>query len=137
MEHLENDMDDLFQKAGELYPLKTSESDWDTMLGKLNEEGFGDQKGAIKMNSGVLRNKRIWLSLLLLIPVSIGSMFYFSNSKSKTLSAIKNLQNQKSAGSVSTINEVRKSNEKNASVNAKLKKNKKREKPAKKIKNIE
>ena len=121
MEHLENDMDDLFQKAGELYPLKTSESDWDTMLGKLNEEGFGNQKGAIKMNSGVLRNKRIWLSLLLLIPVSIGSMFYFSNSKSKTLSAIKKLQNQKSASSVSTINEVRKSNEKNASVNAKLK----------------
>ena len=42
MEHLENDMDHLFQKAGELYPLKTSGSDWDAVAGKLNEEGFGD-----------------------------------------------------------------------------------------------
>jgi Outer membrane protein beta-barrel domain len=121
MEHLENDMDDLFQKAGELYPLKTSESDWDAMLGKLNEEGFGNQKGAAKMNSGLLRNRRIWLSLLLLIPVGVGSILYFSNSKSKTLSAIKKLQNQKRISSSSTINEVTKSNEKNSSVNAKLK----------------
>jgi hypothetical protein len=121
MEHLENDMDDLFQKAGELYPLKTSESDWEAMLGKLNEDGFGNQKGAIKMNSGVLRNKRIWLSLLLLIPVSVGSIFYFSNSKSKTLSANTKLQNQKSISSGSTTSEVIKSNKKDASVNAKLK----------------
>ncbi len=67
MEHVENDMDDLFQKAGELYPLKTSESDWEAMLGKLNEEGFGNQKSAIKMNSGLWRNRRVWLLLLLLI----------------------------------------------------------------------
>ncbi len=121
MEHLENDMDDLFQKAGELYPLKTSESEWESVLGKLNEDGFGNQKGAIKMNSGVLRNKRIWLSLLLLIPVSVGSIFYFSNSKSKTLSANTKLQNKKSISSGSAASELIKSNEKDASVNAKLK----------------
>src|SRR5277367_4359337 len=78
MEHLENDMDDLFQKAGELYPLKTSESDWKGMLGKLNEEGLGDQKGAIKINSKEISNKRRWLLLLLLIPAVVGSIFYFS-----------------------------------------------------------
>jgi hypothetical protein len=78
MEHLENDMDDLFQKAGELYPLKTSESDWKGVLGKLNEEGFGDQKGVIKMNSKELGNKRRWLLLLLLIPIGIGTVFYFA-----------------------------------------------------------
>ena len=38
MEHLENDMDDLFQKAGELYPLKTTGSDWDAVVGKLQKE---------------------------------------------------------------------------------------------------
>ena len=32
-------MDDLFRKAGDLYPLKTTESDWDGVLGKLMEEG--------------------------------------------------------------------------------------------------
>jgi len=42
MEHLENDMDDLFQKAGELYPLKTTGSDWDAVAGKLQNEGPGE-----------------------------------------------------------------------------------------------
>ena len=36
MERLESDMDDLFLKAGELYPLKVSESDWDGVLGKIH-----------------------------------------------------------------------------------------------------
>ncbi len=121
MEHLENDMDDLFQKAGELYPLKTSESDWESMLGKLNEEGFGNQKGAIKMNSRLIGNKRKWLSLLLLIPIGAGSIFYFSKSGTKTLSATTKLQNLKNNHSGSAINEVTKPGEKNASVNAKLK----------------
>jgi len=42
MEHLENDMDDLFQKAGELYPLKTTGSDWDAVAGKLQNETPGE-----------------------------------------------------------------------------------------------
>jgi hypothetical protein len=40
MESLSNDMDDLFRKAGDLYPLKTTGSDWDGVLGKLREEGI-------------------------------------------------------------------------------------------------
>lgn len=83
MEHLENDMDDLFQKAGELYPLKTSESDWKGMLGKLNEEGLGDEKAVLKMNSGEFGTRRRWLLLLLLIPVGIGSIIYFSTPRFK------------------------------------------------------
>ncbi len=81
MEHLENDMDDLFQKAGEHYPLKTSGSDWDAVLGKLNEEGFGDHTGIPGLNSRSSRNKRRWLFSLLLIPISLGSIIYFSSSK--------------------------------------------------------
>jgi len=80
MEHLENDMDDLFQKAGELYPLKTSESDWKAVLGKLNEEGLGAQ--AIPgMTTKRSRNKRRWLFLLFLVPLGLGSIRYFSASK--------------------------------------------------------
>ncbi len=80
MEHLENDMDDLFQKAGQLYPLKTSGSDWDTVLGKVYEEGFGDQTG-VSGNKRAARIKRRWLLLLLLIPIGFGSVIYFSSSK--------------------------------------------------------
>src|SRR5277367_642065 len=85
MEHLENDMDHLFQKAGELYPLKTSGSDWDAMAGKLNEEGFGDPAVVPGINTGATRNKRRWLLLLLLIPIGLGSIVYFSSVKKQTI----------------------------------------------------
>jgi Outer membrane protein beta-barrel domain len=112
MEHLENDMDDLFQKAGELYPLKTSGSDWEGMLGKLNEDDLGNQKGALKMNPRGLGNKRIWLLLLLLIPISVGSVLYFSNSKSKNSSAAAKLLKQKNNHSDLPLNQIVKSDEK-------------------------
>ena len=85
MEHLENDMDHLFQKAGELYPLKTSGSDWDAVTGKLNEEGFGDPAAVPGINTRASRNKRSWLLLLLLIPIGLGSIVYFSSSKKQSI----------------------------------------------------
>ncbi len=35
MQHLDNDMDDLFQKAAEHYPLQTGGGDWENIAGKL------------------------------------------------------------------------------------------------------
>src|SRR5580704_2431650 len=90
MEHLENDMDHLFQKAGELYPLKTSGSDWDAVTGKLNEEGFGDPSAVPGMNTRARRNKRSWLLLLLLIPIGLGSIVYFSSSKKQSIASSAN-----------------------------------------------
>jgi hypothetical protein len=87
MEHLENDMDDLFQKAGELYPLKTSGSDWDAVAGKLNEEGFGGQSAMPVMNKRATRNKRRWLLVLLLIPFGLGSIVYFAPSKKQPIAS--------------------------------------------------
>ena len=72
MEHIDNDMDDLFQKAGELYPLKTTESDWDAVAGKLQDESFGDENYLPGLTTGGTRNKRRWLLLLLLIPLGLG-----------------------------------------------------------------
>jgi hypothetical protein len=72
MEHIDNDMDDLFQKAGELYPLKTTESDWDAVAGKLQNESFGDENYLSGLTAGGTRNKRRWLLLLLLIPFGLG-----------------------------------------------------------------
>ena len=88
MEHLENDMDDLFQKAGELYPLKTTGSDWDAVAGKLNGEGFTDQTIVPGTNTSTARNKRRWLLLLLLIPVGLGSIIYFSQSKKQSIPSV-------------------------------------------------
>ncbi|HZZ74944.1 MAG TPA: outer membrane beta-barrel protein [Puia sp.] len=78
MEHLENDMDDLFQKAGELYPLKTTGSDWDAVAGKLENEIPGevhDLSGPAAMRS----RRKGWLLLLLLIPMSFGYYYYSAN----------------------------------------------------------
>ncbi len=85
MEHLENDMDHLFQKAGELYPLKTSGSDWDALTGKLNEKGFRDPAAVPGINARTSRNKLSWLLLLLLIPIGLGSIVYFSSSKKQSI----------------------------------------------------
>jgi Outer membrane protein beta-barrel domain len=72
MEHLDNDMDDLFHKAGELYPLKTTGSDWDAVAGKLRDESFSDLNAAPGLTSRGNRNKRRWLLLLLLLPLGYG-----------------------------------------------------------------
>jgi len=84
MDHLENDMDDLFQKAGELYPLKTTGSDWDAVAGKLLNEAPGtvhDLSGPTALRSG---NKRKWLLLLLLIPLGLGISYYSGQKKTRT-----------------------------------------------------
>jgi hypothetical protein len=82
MEHMNNDMDDLFRKAGELYPLKTTESDWDGVLGKLREEGLRDHQAGTGLNSV---KKRRWLLLMLLIPLGLFSIVYFSGTKKEQI----------------------------------------------------
>jgi len=78
MEHLDNDMDDLFQKAGELYPLKVSESDWEGVAGKLQEESFGDLNALPGSNAIGIRNKRSRRLLLILIPLLLAGLVYTS-----------------------------------------------------------
>jgi hypothetical protein len=87
MEHVNNDMDDLFRKAGELYPLKTSGSDWDGVLGKLREDISGVTGSQPGLHAQENRNKRRWLLLLLLIPIGISSLVYFSGSGVKSLNS--------------------------------------------------
>ena len=79
MEHVNNDMDDLFSKAGEQYPLKTSGSDWDGVLGKLREDG-----GSMTNDETGSRNRRRWGWLFLMIPLALGSVIYFSSGHRKS-----------------------------------------------------
>jgi Outer membrane protein beta-barrel domain len=78
MEHVNNDMDDLFRKAGDHYPLKTSGSDWDSVLGKLREDSSSMANEEAGKN-----NKRKWGWLFLLIPLAMGSVIYFSSGHKK------------------------------------------------------
>jgi hypothetical protein len=78
MEHLDNDMDDLFQNAGELYPLKISGSDWDTVAGKLQDPNSGDLNDVSGFAARGTGKKHRWRLLLLLIPLSLAGLVYYS-----------------------------------------------------------
>jgi Outer membrane protein beta-barrel domain len=82
MEHVNNDMDDLFRKAGELYPLKTSESDWGGVLGKLRDEISGETGIPYALSARGNSNRRRWF-LLLLVPAFIFSLVYLTGSRVK------------------------------------------------------
>ena len=58
MEYLNDEMDDLFRKAGEHYPLKTSDSDWDAVLGRL-QPAEGDQNPFDGQIPGKRSNKKL------------------------------------------------------------------------------
>ncbi len=65
MQYIDNDMDDIFNKAGNNYPLKTDSSDWDAVLAKMQMPQA--TVTANKKNYG----KYTWLLLLLLIPAAL------------------------------------------------------------------
>ena len=76
MEHLDNDMDDLFQKAGELYPLKISGSDWETVAAKLQDQNFEDLNAVTGLSANGTGKKRRWRLLLLLIPLGLAGLVF-------------------------------------------------------------
>ena len=70
MQYVNDDMDELFRKAGEGYPLDTSGADWEKIAKELN--GPGQNPVASK------RNHRKLLWLLVLIPFSFICNQYFA-----------------------------------------------------------
>ncbi len=82
MEYLNEDMDDLFRKAGEQYPLKTNNSDWNGVLGRLQPQVGG--VSSYEFETGRKgNNKKKFLWLLLLLPFSMITILYFSGSSEK------------------------------------------------------
>jgi hypothetical protein len=65
MQHIDNDMDELFNKAGRDYPLKTDNSNWDAVFGKLQQPSPATAPLSPKTN-----RRYYWLLLLLLLPLS-------------------------------------------------------------------
>ena len=87
MEHIDNDMDDLFKKAGELYPLKISGSDWEGVAAKFQDRNAGEAGAEAGTVTGGAGGRRRWRLLLLLIPLILAGLVYtnhFLVQKNKT-----------------------------------------------------
>jgi hypothetical protein len=82
MEHVNNDMDDLFRKAGEQYPLRSSGSDWEGVLGKVKEENLSQEGSAVADHANKNKRRR-WGLILLLVPVALGSVIYYKAENKK------------------------------------------------------
>jgi hypothetical protein len=101
MQYIDNDMDDLFKKAGENYPLRTDGADWDALQARL---AVNAESAALPASRKINRNY-FWLLLLLLIPLVMitdkdGNSFLSkknTHSESNTHSGLKNPGNDLSA----------------------------------------
>ena len=87
MQYLNDDMDELYRRAAEDYPLNTNSADWNAVLKKIYVDGTGS-RGNKKDN----KNYK-WLLLLLLLPAAwIGKeYFYSSNTQSGNNSLTQNV----------------------------------------------
>lgn len=62
----EDHMDELFRKAGEMYPLKTDGADWDKVMSRL-QEVKSDNESALAP-AGARTSRRWWWLMLLIVP---------------------------------------------------------------------
>jgi hypothetical protein len=84
MQFVNDDMDDIFRRAAEDYPLKTDNSDWDKLVSKMRAD-TGD-----KNNPGKKDNRRRYLLLLALIPVLLICTTYIKNNNSRDTAVLIN-----------------------------------------------
>lgn len=104
MQHLDHDMDELFQKAAEDYPLSTGTGDWDAVSKKLNAQDAVVTK-PVKSNSG--KRKYLTAILLLLVILVISDIIIRTNEKGY-LKVVNELTNTNTG---KTINEDRLNND--------------------------
>ncbi len=75
MQHLENDMDDLFQRAAENYPLQAGKGDWESIAKRISHNEDTTQIIPPVRNK---RNKK-FIALFLLLFMLAGSWLVFQN----------------------------------------------------------
>ena len=71
MQHVENDMDDLFQRAAENYPLQNNEGDWDSIARQINPSQT-DAKTVVPLQKKSYKKLIAWL--LLFAALSTGDL---------------------------------------------------------------
>lgn len=77
MQHLENDMDDLFQRAADNYPLKSEKGDWESVARRLAANADKDKEGAPATLEKKSRKKIFFLVALLALLISAGLYHQF------------------------------------------------------------
>ncbi|MEP6677622.1 MAG: outer membrane beta-barrel protein [Ferruginibacter sp.] len=80
MQHLENDMDELFQRAAENYPLKKGEGDWESIAKRIADKSNPPTTVAVSKSNG---RKKI-TALLLLLFIGVVSWFIFQHYQQRT-----------------------------------------------------
>jgi hypothetical protein len=76
VEHLENDMDDLFQRAAENYPLQPGKSDWENIAKRLADK-FPPHQDILPLKTK--KNKKVILvPIVLLVVLAIGWLVFFN-----------------------------------------------------------
>jgi hypothetical protein len=115
MQYVNDDMDDLFRRAAENYPLDTSNADWNKVLTALQNEN-GQQKPSKKSGNG----RFLWL--LLLLPLGfLCNRLYSPGNESKNISsesAVSTSASLNSSANSHTSNTMRPETNKTANSNA-------------------
>jgi hypothetical protein len=112
MQQTDENMDDLFRKAAEQYPLKLDESDWDSVLNRLSTTK--------EINVTSTKNKRWLLLLLLLLPIGWVYVYYSFSDHGKQQSSNHSLLHQtiigndKQAGNNNDVLSTQKNNTQNS-----------------------
>ncbi|MEP7232053.1 MAG: outer membrane beta-barrel protein [Ginsengibacter sp.] len=79
MQHLENDMDELFQRAAENYPLQEGKGDWESIAKRMSDTEGSPEIVVVTQRKGI--KKIIAMALVLFILVS-GWILFQNNKKS-------------------------------------------------------
>ena len=82
MQFVNDDMDDLFRRAAEEYPLRTDGADWDKLANKMQAEA---QNKAVPDKRG---NRSKYLLLLVLIPLLLICTTYIKNNTPESIDAV-------------------------------------------------
>ncbi len=84
MQNIENDMDDLFRRAAENYPLNTGKGEWEKIDKKLAVPVAGREK----KDNGKDRYKKLFLLLFFLLLSGIAAVYFYQPGTDKQLPAL-------------------------------------------------
>ena len=94
MQYLENDMDDLFQRAAENYPLQSGKGDWESIAKRIADESKPEENTIV---SKIKKDKKFIGLLLLLLMLSTAGWLMFENNSGKVFFALSNKINKEKA----------------------------------------
>src|SRR5664279_6306839 len=93
MQHIEDDMDELFQRAAENYPLKDGKGDWESVAKRLV---VADDSKDVIVPSKTKRNKKgiaIILFLFMLLAGSIAFYIFTPNTSNEDIAGDSTIEN--------------------------------------------